>query len=884
MYKKLSFLLFLFIVITFNSKVYSQAPALAIQKNFGGSSAESFYSIKSTADGGFIAAGSTQSVDGDVTGNHGNNNDAWVIKTDSNLNVQWKKCYGGSSSESIYEIIQKDDGSYIFIGTAGSNDFDVSGVHGSGDVWVVRLDAAGNLLWQHCYGGIEGEMGRSISLTDDGGFIAAGESKSNDGDVSGHHGGSFDADYWVFKADSTGAIQWQKSLGGTRYESAKSVRPSFDGGYIVCGNAASEDGDVTGFHTVLGNYPDYWVVKLDSAGNLQWQKCLGGTGIDYARIIIQTIDSAFIVAGTTGSDDGDVSPWVPGSPTGWVVKLDTTGTVIWKKLLGVHGEDINSMLQAPDGGFIAGGSTWSDGNGVNSNGFYDFWIVKTDSACNIQWQRNYGGTDYDFGDAIDFFPGGYVVTGNVSSHDVDLNSNKGGYDAWIVKVVSHSNSITGQVYLDTVSNGMHDAGEPLLSNKLITEATTGRMAFTDENGIYNVSVLTAGSFNVQAPVVNNYTITPSAYPVTFSSIDETDSLNDFPAAPIPGINDLQITLIPVTDFSVGFSGTYWLVCKNTGTTTQSATVKLFPGNYISYANAGPVPSLITADSIVWSGLNMVPWQEIIIMVSFTVNLTAPVDSLISTSSQIEPVISDLNPADNYSGWRIPVTASSDPNDKLVSDTLLTTTEMLTAPWLDYIIRFQNTGTDTAVNIKVTDNISYKLQLNTFELLNTSHPVQAAYQDVSRLITFNFNNIQLPDSGVNEPASHGFIHYRIRTYDTLSAGDIIKNHAAIFFDFNEPVITKTARTRIVLPTSAEEYATDDFPVMIFPNPASTIVNIQTSEDVSEIKIYDFTGRALIHKIADGNSFLLDVSTFNSGIYFLQMISDKKKVNKKFMVQH
>ena len=207
------------------------------------------------------------------------------------------------------------DGGYIVAGYADSNDGDVSGNHGGGDCWIVKLDTLGKIKWQKCLGGSGGEMAQSIQQTKDGGYIVAGYAESNDGDVTGNHG---DHDYWIVKLDNTGSIKWQKSLGGTRSDEARSIQQTGDGGYIVAGESRSNNGDVSGHR---GNMlSDYWIVKLDSIGNIQKEHSFGGTSNDGANSIHQTKDGGFIIAGYTYSNDGDVRGNKGGSDY-WIVKL-----------------------------------------------------------------------------------------------------------------------------------------------------------------------------------------------------------------------------------------------------------------------------------------------------------------------------------------------------------------------------------------------------------------------------------------------------------------------------------------------------------------------------------------------------------------------------------
>ena len=175
--------------------------------------------------------------------------------------IQWQKSFGGSNYDEASYVQLTTDGGYIVAVYSESDDGDVTGHHGGFDYWIVKLDASGTIEWQKSLGGSNGDGVSSIQQTTDGGYIVAGNSSSNDGDVTGHHGSNDDNDYWIVKLDASGAIAWQKSLGGSDYEYVSSIQQTTDGGYIVAGNSSSNDGDVTGHH----GGGDMWIVKLGGA-------------------------------------------------------------------------------------------------------------------------------------------------------------------------------------------------------------------------------------------------------------------------------------------------------------------------------------------------------------------------------------------------------------------------------------------------------------------------------------------------------------------------------------------------------------------------------------------------------------------------------------------
>jgi hypothetical protein len=416
---------------------FSQAPVIQWQRCLGGIGMDRAFSVQQTSDGGYIFAGYTQSNDGDVTGNHGLS-DMWVVKLNGSGILQWQKCLGGNSGEGASSVQQTTDGGYIVAGITDSYNGDVTGNHGYGDYWVVKLDGSGILQWQKCLGGDTLEEAKSIAQTSDGGYIVAGFTYSNNGDVTGNHSGN---DFWIVKLDGSGSIQWQKCLGGTAADYANSIKQTADGGYIVAGWTGSNDGDVTGNHDTT-TY-DCWVVKLNNSGFLQWQKCLGGTSYEEAHSVQQTADGGYIVAGSAYSNDGDVTG-NHGYDDYWIVKLDSIGIIQWQKCLGGTLPDYAySIQQTSDGGYIvAGHSPSNNGNVTGNHGLDDYWVVKLNGSGTLQWQKCLGGTQGDDAYSIQqttdggFIVGGitynYFDNGDVTgSHDTSMFT---GSDCWIVKL------------------------------------------------------------------------------------------------------------------------------------------------------------------------------------------------------------------------------------------------------------------------------------------------------------------------------------------------------------------------------------------------------------------------------------------------------------------
>lgn len=269
-------------------------------KEFGGTDSDVFKSIVATPDGGFIAAGYSSSNDGDVTGLHGET-DGWLMKIDGEGNKVWSKLYGGKSSDVFSSIIPTADGHYMVAGTSRSSEEDVTGNHGEADGWLMKVDGEGKQLWSKLFGGSQHESFSSVVAAPGGGYLLSGSSYSNDGDVSGLHS---DDDAWLLKVDANGNILWSKLYGGNKNDFIASLALGSDGGYLAAGYSTSNDGDVGTHYGITSRY-DAWLLKLDQGGGKVWSKVVGGWSYDEFYSVAAS-GADFVVTGRALSDDGDL--------------------------------------------------------------------------------------------------------------------------------------------------------------------------------------------------------------------------------------------------------------------------------------------------------------------------------------------------------------------------------------------------------------------------------------------------------------------------------------------------------------------------------------------------------------------------------------------------
>ncbi|MBL7914796.1 MAG: T9SS type A sorting domain-containing protein [Bacteroidia bacterium] len=868
--------------------IISIAQEIEWQNTIGGSGQDALSCVIQTADGGYILGGYSNSIiSGDKTENSNGFTDYWIIKTDSLGNIEWQNTIGGGDHDELYSLVQTEDGGYILGGDSNSS---ISGdktenSNGDSDYWVVKTDSLGNIEWQNTIGGNSFDYLRSIKQTTDGGYILGGYSVSNiSGDKTESSNGYHD--YWIVKIDSLGSIQWQNTIGGSSSDLLYSLQQTADGGYILGGYSNSNiSGDKS--ENKLGLY-DYWIVKTDSVGTIEWQNTIGGNGSDYLRSIQQTNDRGYILGGASSSSNtGDKTETSNGAFDYWIVKTDSLGIIQWQNNIGGSETDqLYSIIQTMDEGYIFGG--WSESNisgdkTEKSNLDRDYWIVKTDSVGTIQWQNTIGGNSteefYSIGQTKD---GGYIL-GGASSSDIsgDKTEISLSFDYWVIKITDNYNLIQGKTYADLNSNQQQEPSDPAIPYLKVTESNSNRFAFSQASGFYSIAILDSGNFEVAPDYLNLYNTVPLTHTGNFSAIQQVDSLNDFAFQPTGTFNDLCISISPIGNFRSGFNANYALNYSNLGNTALIPTIVFYPDNNVSFVSASITPTTITLDSVVFVLGTMNPFQSGQITITVNVNTGLPIGTLINSGAMILPIVNDANLGCNSSYWEIFTTGSYDPNDIIVNRKFIYDYEMPAPPDLEYIIRYQNTGNDTAFTVKILNPLdTNRLDLSTLEMVATSHPADIRFVYHERNLEFVMNNILLPDSNINEPLSHGFVRYRIKPKTTVAVGDSIQNFAAIYFDFNNPVITNTSVTNIVQPTGVQEIPHGN--ISIFPNPTNNKVTIrltETTEKITAANVFNLYGQEVkALKVAPTHNAEIDISDLSQGVYFIKLNNSNQLISK------
>jgi gliding motility-associated-like protein len=401
--------------------------------NYGGNDVDIPFVIKFTTDGGTIAAGYTDSKTGDVSPQPNRDYwDLWIVKLDKCGMIQWERSFGGTGYESARDIVQTADGGYMVLGETNSTDGGVvAGYGGTKDIWLLKITAAGTLQWQKRYGGTGLDIGNHIEITNDGGYLIAASTSSNDGDIHGNHGTGGYTDGVLMKITAAGAVQWSKCYGGSKNEELFDFE-IVNGTTYLAGFTNSVDGDIPPDQK---NY-DVWLLAIDANGNKIYSKIYGGSQNDVAYCMTKGANGTLTLAGYTTSTDGDVSG-AKGSQDYWILNVTTAGKLNWQKDLGgTDAEYAKTILTDADGGYIIGGISYSSNGDVgNPLGDGDFWTVKLSATGNLVWKQNWGGQGNDHLRymIVDTARREYYLAGDSDSDDGDF-TNIGETDFAIIKL------------------------------------------------------------------------------------------------------------------------------------------------------------------------------------------------------------------------------------------------------------------------------------------------------------------------------------------------------------------------------------------------------------------------------------------------------------------
>jgi len=451
-------------------------------------------------------------------------------------------------------------------------------------------------------------------------------------------------------------------------------------------------------------------------------------------------------------------------------------------------------------------------------------------------------------------------------------------------------------FLDSNNNGTQDVGEqnfPLGQFSYEVNNIGNVHNIISPTGVYNIyDTNTSNSYNLSYSIdpnyVSSYGIATSSYSNVHVVIGAGMQTYNFPITVTQTYNDLAVNIVPVNAPRPGFTYQNKIVYTNFGNqTVVSGTVTFTKDALVTITANSQSGISSTANGFTYNFTNLLPFETRTITVTMQVpNIpTVTLGNLLTNTASIAPISGDVVPANNNSSCSQIIIGSYDPNDKMESHGERILHSSFTAnDYLYYTIRFENTGTASAINVRINDVLDSRLDENTIRMISASH--NYIMDRVDNNLTWRFDNIQLPVSVANTNTGKGYVTFQIKPRAGFAVGDIIPNTASIYFDFNPPIITNTFHTEFVAQLGVDVFENGDF--VFYPNPVSDVVtvSIKNSGTITAIAVYDMLGK-LIHldkPTSAVSTQTLDLSSVSRGVYLIEVTSDTNlKVIKKLIVE-
>ncbi len=785
------------------------------------------------------------------------------------FNSRWYK--GG-------DIIEAADGGYVMIGSLSTAPIDAPNF--DSDILIAKLSATGTLVWERRFTATGNEEGVGVQQTADGGYLIIANSTGNN-DITQNTTGK--KQIWLAKLDANGNTTWSKLLTTQYNNTATDFKKTEDGNFIISGG--TRDNTPFGSNASRG---DALLMKFNDQGTILWQSHIGGNS-DEEQFdkVTQDYMGNFFVSGYTRSTNlpGQTNR---GGTDGWVTKVSNAGTVLSMKLLGGTGDDrLNAIAVYASGIVTAGGSTFShDGDVIENVKNHTVWVTSYQDGSNEVRHGFFGHTadNPSFVEDIALDASGNVFCVGTVGGGVEFIADPV-YDTniWLLSL-GETNKIKVAVYIDANNNGIKDADEDHYND--------GRLEITKEN-ISEYFSASSGAFNAPIDTGNHvfrflsnqpyYTATPAQFAAHFPTYDMDDS---FTVRLVPNsmLTDLAVRLLPLNKPRPGFEVSYQVTVTNLGAVAvDRPLVKLVRDPRLTILSASPAFSASSNDTLTWDFSSRSLKDTLHIL--FTARLAAPPETEIGDKLISQVSVSydqeDATPLNNSFVLTEIATGSFDPNDKNELHGGVFPVDLLTTDKLHYLIRFQNTGTDTTFNVVIRDTLHEALDISGFQMLTASHPYTMTIKN-GRHLEWKFNNVLLPDSNVNEKASQGFLTFSIKPKASLKIEDVITNKASIYFDYNLPIVTNTTSTRIVnLAALLPEPVLSGLKTSYCGNETAqtiTITNIVAAHPATiTVKI---NGTAV--NLDNSGNFLFEPAKLNAGNQNIEITFSNGSIQKKLAV--
>jgi uncharacterized repeat protein (TIGR01451 family) len=439
-------------------------------------------------------------------------------------------------------------------------------------------------------------------------------------------------------------------------------------------------------------------------------------------------------------------------------------------------------------------------------------------------------------------------------------------------------SLMGTAFLDENSDSVFDAEESPMQYAVISNSLGGETFSTNSSGSYlDCTIPGSGVLTLENPP-NYHTAEDVPFDV---AQDEVLMELDFPVTPVPGIEDLSVDIFPLEPDRPGFDNTYRVHYYNEGTEcidNVHVGVKMDDATEVTGSGQGIV--IAENDSVSVDLGTLCIYDEGYFDIEILVDDTVAIDSVLTSFVSISPVVNDETPGNNSLTYESIVVGSFDPNDKQVSHEVVGENFVNGGSPLKYMIRFQNTGNYFAENVVIIDTIDTNLDLSTFDLQTSSHPLEVSRE--GRVLFFEFNEIYLPDSTSDLEGSQGFVRFEMEPVSGFSQGESIENKAYIYFDFNTPIITNSVTTIFDESIGIRE---SQLEAAMYPNPTQNIIVIDwpATTSVKSIEVFDLTGKkVLVEKNLNGERTQLELSGLEKGVYTVKF-NPESNLKSKLVVK-
>lgn len=454
--------------------------------------------------------------------------------------------------------------------------------------------------------------------------------------------------------------------------------------------------------------------------------------------------------------------------------------------------------------------------------------------------------------------------------------------SWLKNLGLQNNRISGVIKNDINLSGCGEEDITVPNVKVIsTSGGNTYCSFTSLSGAY-INYVNSGTITTSIDLggLDYYDVDPIESTSTFDDIGNAEQV-DFCLTPNEVINDLKISIIPFSEARPGFNSSYILIYENRGTTILSGEIRFefddTKQEFIS-SNGNVVNTFNNFIEFEFDDINPLDTKSILVTMN---TMPPPINEngdVITLFAEVITDIDDITPDDNSFIFEQVLVGSFDPNDIQVVEGLEIYEDEV-GDYLHYIIRFQNEGTASAINIRVDNTLDENLDWNTIQLLELSHSGRVEIINENK-VSFIFESINLPSEMQDPEGSNGYIIYKIKSKSNLSQGDFIRNKADIFFDFNQPIITNTVTTTIVENLNVQESQINN--ISIYPNPANEMVFIQSDYIISRARILNFLGQEILGVVNIEGISELDVSKLSSGAFFIEFQGDNGEIRFKKII--